>query len=121
MDKNDELDFFVMACLAGSPQGTYGYALVRALERHFGLIVPLPSVYRVLDRLITQEYIAWRQGELAERYAGMPRKICWLTDAGRREALKLAVIRRDKALRLQTASDWIERHLGGQEGASGRI
>jgi DNA-binding PadR family transcriptional regulator len=80
--KTEDLEFHVLSCLAAARDGKHGYAVRRTLLERLGMTVPLPSIYRLIDRLHQKRLVECQEGAFADSYAGMPRKTFRLTEAG---------------------------------------
>jgi DNA-binding PadR family transcriptional regulator len=91
----------------GRPDGKHGYAVRRVLLERLGMTVPLPSIYRLIERLHQKEFVECREGTFADSYAGMPRKTFRLTDNGWRYLAERASSVRSQINRLvQSLSEY---------------
>lgn len=101
------LEYHVMLALGSGP--LYGYAIKQAVESESdGALTPRAgSLYRVLARLMTWDYVAESRAELnqVERHPGLERRYYSLTDSGRRAILS-------EAQRLRRAADLAVRKIG---------
>jgi DNA-binding PadR family transcriptional regulator len=80
--KTEDLEFHVLTCLASARDGKHGYAVRRWLLDRLGISVPLPSIYRLVDRLHEKGVVELQEGTFADSYAGSPRKTYFLTAQG---------------------------------------
>ena len=80
--KAEDLEFHVMSCLAAARDGKHGYAVRRWLKERLGMVVPLQSIYRLIDRLHQKRLVNCKEGTFADSYAGPPRKTYRMTPEG---------------------------------------
>lgn len=101
------LEYHVLVALGSGP--LYGYAIKQAVESESGgaLTPRAGSLYRVLARLMTWDYVAESTAAFdhAERHPGLERRYYTLTDRGRQAILT-------EAQRLRRASDLATQKLG---------
>lgn len=103
------LEYHVLLSLAAGPQ--YGYAIRERVETESrgALAPPAGSLYRVIARLITREWVVETEPADVPLHPGVPRRYYELTNEGR-----VALV--EEARRLREVSDLARTRLGVSRG-----